>query len=76
MLLAHLVERELDMKSIEYLLAKLETIHDDVKELQKHVDELRQESSGRRAVNRFVIGSLGVLGAVVAWVVQQVTEYM
>lgn len=56
----------------EYLLAKLEEIHEDVKQLQTHVDELRQESAGRRAVHKFMLTSLGIIGAAVGWLTTHV----
>lgn len=60
------------VRNTEYLQAKLEEIHEDVRILQKHVDELRQEAAGRKAVNRFVLTSLGVIGAVVGWLTNHV----
>lgn len=52
-----------------YLLGKLEDIHSDVRLLQQQVDSLRQESTGRRAVNKFIIGTMAIIGATVGWLV-------
>jgi len=57
------------MTDINYLQAKLEAIHEDVKLLKTQVDELRTEYHGRRAVNRFVIACIAVLGTTVGWLV-------
>lgn len=62
------------MKSTDYLLAKLETIHEDVKTLQVQVDDLRQDMSGRKAVQKFLATALGGLGVVVAWLVTHVSN--
>ena len=66
-----IVTRELRLMQtdINYLVAKLEEIHSDVKQLQIHVDELRQESSGRKAVQRLLLVAAGGLGAVMGWVI-------
>lgn len=63
-------------RNTEYLQAKLEEIHEDVRSLQKHVDELRQEAAGRKAVNRFIFTSLGVLGATVGWLADNVINLL
>lgn len=52
-----------------YILAKLEEIHADVIDLKTHVDNLRQESAGKRAVSKFVISALAIIGATVGWLV-------
>lgn len=57
---------------INYLTAKLEEIHEDVKVLQGHVDELRQEYHGRKAISKFMFGALGIIGATVGWLVDNV----
>lgn len=54
---------------ISYLQAKLEDIHADVKLLKEHVDLLRTEHHGRKAVTKFVIACLAVLGTTVGWLV-------
>lgn len=54
---------------VNYLAAKLELIHEDVKQLQTHVDRLRQESTSRRAVGRVLLIALTVMGATVGWLV-------
>jgi len=65
-------ETGLMQTDINYLAAKLEEIHADVKQLKEHVDELRQEAAGRRATTRFILGALGVCGAVLGWTVSTV----
>lgn len=61
------------MKSdINYITAKLEEIHAAVVKLQTHVDELRQESAGRKAVQRFTLGALGIIGATLGWLIDNV----
>lgn len=52
-----------------YLLGKLEDIHADVRLLQQQVDYLRHESTGRKAVNKFIIGAMAIIGATVGWLV-------
>lgn len=59
---------------VNYLTAKLEEIHDDVKQLQIHVDDLRQEAAGKRAVSRFMIAALGIIGATVGWLVDNIVS--
>ena len=56
-------------KNIHYMLAKLEAIHEDVSLLKKQVDELRHVETGKKAVSRFVIGALAIIGATVGWLV-------
>lgn len=55
--------------NIHYMLAKLEAIHEDVSLLKKQVDELRHVETGKKAVSRFVIGALAIIGATVGWLV-------
>lgn len=59
---------------INYLAAKLEEIHEDVLQLKDHVDLLRQESSGRKAVQKFILGSMGVLSVVLGWLLTYVMK--
>ncbi|MBA4259165.1 MAG: hypothetical protein C0446_08370 [Chitinophaga sp.] len=54
--------------SIDYLAAKLEEIHNDVKELKGQVDELRQVEAGRKATQRFLAASISILGGVITWI--------
>lgn len=54
---------------INYLTAKLEEMHEDIRQLNAHVDILRQESAGRGAVHKFLITSMGVLTTIIGWVV-------
>ncbi len=54
---------------IGYLSAKLEEMHDDIRELSAHVDQLRQESTSRKAVQKFTMASIGVIATVVAWLI-------
>lgn len=57
------------MKSdVNYLAAKLEEIHADVRQLQGHVDDLRQEAAGRKATHRFIFSALGIIGATMGWI--------
>lgn len=63
-------------RDVNYLMAKLESIHEDVKQLQIHVDELRQESAGKKAITRFLLSSTGVMGATLVWVVDHVLTMM
>lgn len=64
-----LKETGLMNRDIHYLTAKLEEIHDDVKELRAHVDILRQEAAGKRAVSKALVVALGLIGATVGWLV-------
>ena len=59
-------------QDINYLVAKLEEIHEDVKQLQIHVDELRQEASGRRAIQRFMLATMGIIGATLGWLIDNI----
>lgn len=59
----------MEVAPIAYLQAKLEQIHEDVKQLRAHVDSLRQEAAGRSAVSKFVIVALMTIGATVGWLV-------
>lgn len=59
---------------INYLSAKLEEIHADVKLLQDHVDKLRLESAGKKAVQRFLLTSVGMLSGVVVWAVHHLLK--
>lgn len=63
------VERPKMINDINYIIAKLETIHEDIYQLKTQVDDLRHTDTGRKAVSRFVIGALAVLGATVGWLV-------
>lgn len=54
---------------LSYLQAKLEAIHEDVRLLKQQVDDLRTEQHGRKAVNKFVIAILAVMGTTVGWLV-------
>jgi hypothetical protein len=53
---------------VSYLTAKLEEMHEDIKQLNAHVDILRQESAGRGAVHKFILGSMGVLATLIGWI--------
>ena len=57
---------------ISYIVAKLENIHEDVNKLKDRVDNLRQAEAGRKAVTKFIVGSLGILGALVGWLAKQI----
>jgi len=59
-------------ENLNYLIAKLEEVHEDVRELKQHVDELRQEAAGRRAVSRFTLAAMSIIGATVGWLVDNV----
>lgn len=52
-----------DRNQLYYILAKLEEIQEDVQELKKHVDLLRQESAERRVMWRVLLAAAGALGA-------------
>jgi len=67
-------ENKLMRVDINYLAAKLEEIHDDVLLLKVHVDILRQESAGRKAVQKFILGSMGCFGVVLGWLVTYVMK--
>ena len=54
---------------LSYLQAKLEAIHEDVKLLKQQVDDLRTEQHGRKAINKFVIAVLAVMGTTMGWLV-------
>lgn len=58
-----------DRTNVNYLLAKLEEIHEDVKELRVHVDHLREDYAGRKMATKVVLGAISILGATVAWLV-------
>jgi hypothetical protein len=55
--------------NVSYLLAKLEEIHEDVKELRAHVDDLRQDYAGRKMATKVILVAVSMLGATVAWLV-------
>lgn len=55
--------------STDYLTAKLEAIHEDVRQLKLYVDGLRQESTGRKAVSRFIVAAIAIIGTTVGWLV-------
>ena len=57
------------ISDINYIIAKLETIHEDIGVLKKQVDDLRQENTGRKAVTKFIIGTVAMIGATVGWLV-------
>lgn len=59
-------------KDTGYILAKLEEIHDDIQLLQVRVDDLRQESAGRKAVTKVLLGGLGAVASVLGWVIYHV----
>lgn len=56
-------------ESIDFVIAKLENIHEDLTLLKKQVDDLRQMDSGRKAVGKFLVAALTILGATVGWLV-------
>jgi hypothetical protein len=56
----------------EYVMAKLEEIHEDVGQLKQHVDELRQEAAERRVMWRVLLAAAGALGAVASWLLTKV----
>lgn len=58
-----------DRTNVNYLLAKLEEIHEDVKELRAHVDHLREDYAGRKMATKVVLVAVSMLGATVAWLV-------
>jgi hypothetical protein len=57
------------IKDINYIIAKLESIHEDIATLKQQVDNLRHADTGRKAVTRFMIGALAMVGATVGWLV-------
>ena len=59
------------MDSQDYIVAKLEEIHDDVQELKTHVDLLRQESAERRIMWKVLLGAAGTLGALTSWLLSK-----
>lgn len=64
------IKRGYHMKQdISYIIAKLETIHTDVSLLKLQVDALRQQESAKKAVSKFVIGALAILGATTGWLI-------
>ena len=68
------VRTKLMKADVNYLAAKLEEIHEDVRQLQEHVDALRQESAGRKAVTKVLMGSVAVLGSVVGWLTTHIVR--
>lgn len=58
-----------DRANASYLLAKLEEIHEDVRELRAHVDILRQDYAGRKMATKLTLAAVSILGATVAWLV-------
>lgn len=62
-------------ENVSYLIAKVEAMHEDIKLLTEQVDELRQESAGRRALNKFLLSSLGILGAILAWSIDKLITF-
>lgn len=59
---------------IGYLTAKLEEIHDDVKELKTVVELLKADHHSRIGRNRALFTMVGVLSSVVSWVVTYVLK--
>lgn len=62
------------LKSLEYIQAKLESIHEDVQLLKAQVDDLRHTDSGRKAVSKFIVGAMAIIGATVGWLVDNAME--
>lgn len=54
---------------VTYIRAKLEAIHEDVSLLKTQVDDLRQTEAGKKAVSKFVVAALAILGTTVGWLV-------
>lgn len=62
--------KEESMRSnISYIIAKLETIHEDVSLLKTQVDDLRHIDTGKKAGLKIILGALAILGATVGWLV-------
>jgi hypothetical protein len=57
------------ISDINYIIAKLETIHEDIVTLKQQVDTLRERETSRRAVSKFIIGAVAIIGATVGWLV-------
>ncbi len=57
------------INDINYIIAKLETIHEEIVILKQQVDTLRLRETSRSAVSKFVIGAVAIIGATVGWLV-------
>lgn len=61
-------------RSIDYIIAKLETIHEDVAELKKDVEELKETEAGRKAIAKVLWGIAASVGALLAAGVNYLTK--
>lgn len=61
-------------RNLEYIIAKLETIHEDVAELKKDVDELKETEAGRKAVARVLWAAAAAFGAAIAAGINYITK--
>jgi hypothetical protein len=53
---------------VGYLEAKLEALHEDIRELRVEVDQLKQDFIQRKTIYRASIYVLGGLSAIVGWI--------
>lgn len=71
-------EKSQEIKATEliYFISRVETLLEEVKVLKSYVDELRQESSRRKGIHGFILATLGIIGAVVGWLVDNAIRFM
>ena len=58
--------------SIDVISAKLDLIHEDVKELRTHVENLRESDAVQNAAGRWALGIISVLGSVGGFIIHEI----
>ncbi len=56
-----------------YILAKLEEIHEDVRELKEEVTLLKTDYIQRKTTSKLMLTALGALAAVVGWLIERMS---
>lgn len=71
-------EKSQEIKTTEliYFISRVETLLEEVKVIKSYVDELRQESSKRKGINGFILATLGIMGTIVGWLVDNAIRFM
>lgn len=71
-------EKKIESQPAEliYFISRVETLIEENKVLKTFVDELRQEASRRKGINGFIIASLGIMGTIVGWLVDNAIRFM
>lgn len=58
-------------QSVDVIAAKLDLIHDDVKELRTHVENLRQSDAVQNAAGRWVLGIMSAIASVGGFIIHE-----